>query len=328
MHLSLEWATSVPRKSYGEHTMSETQDPTIDPDLIFRLQQLVRTDSSIRKQLQDHGIHLTPANFYSTIPSIDELDTSFESATPQPFLHPQVFDNEGLTEGLAEVEPWAAELKAPLEDDPAAPAGYFWNNGQFGYSDAVAYYGFLRSRRPSTVLEIGSGFSTLVADAAMRANGSKAGQIVCIEPFPRPFLESVPHVSRVVREPVQKIDADWINDLLQDGDVLFIDSTHTVKIGSDCVHIFLRLLPALRRKLLIHVHDIYLPDGMPDHWARELHLYWTEQYLLMAYLLDNPKVRTLWASHHLARQHPARLQTMLPAGIPPGGGSFWFERAP
>ncbi len=243
-----------------------------------------------------------------------------------PYLDSTVFDTASLLAGLSEVEAHAGEFKAPHDDDPSSPSGFFWNNGQFGYSDALAYYGLLRHRKPATVLEIGSGFSTLIADRALQVNGD--GRIVCIEPYPRPFLEGLARVEQVVRQPVQAIDAEWINDLLRDGDVLFIDSTHTVKIGSDCVHLYLRLLPRLRRKLLVHVHDIYLPDGMPDSWARDMHVYWTEQYLLMAYLLDNPKIRTVWGSHHLARAYPERMRAMLPEGIVAGGGSFWFERTP
>lgn len=301
-------------------------NPKPDSELITRLQQLLWADAATRRLLQEHGLHLTPANFYSTVPGIAELDAIAARGVAHPFLDPGVFREVGLQRGMREVEPHAGELHAPHDDDPDAPAGFFWNNGQFGYSDAVAYYGFLRSRRPRTVLEVGSGFSTLLASAAIEANGE--GRIVCIEPYPRPFLEDIGHVEEVVRKPIQQIEAEWINDLLQDGDVLFIDSTHTVKIGSDCVHLFLRLLPALRRKLLIHVHDIYLPDEMPLHWARDMHVYWTEQYLLMAYLLDNPKIEVVWGSHHLARTHRQRMESMLPPGIPAGGGSFWFDRNP
>lgn len=304
-------------------TAPETRN---ENDLIHELQLLLWQPAEKRKFLQDHGIHLTPANFYSTVPSMEELKETFESSMEEPFLDPNVFRDEYLLAGLEEIERNATLPAWPHEDHADAPAEFFWNNGQFGYSDALAYYAFLRSRKPRTVLEIGSGFSTLVADAAIAANGS--GRIVCIEPYPRPFLDGIRHVTDVVRRPVQQVDAEWVNGLLEDGDVLFIDSTHTVKIGSDCLHIYLRLLPALRHKLLVHVHDIYLPDGMPVEWARDLHVYWTEQYLLMAYLLDNPKVRTLWGSHYNAQRFRERMIALMPEGILPGGGSFWFERDP
>jgi predicted O-methyltransferase YrrM len=295
-------------------------------ELIFELQQLLWKPAEERRMLQDHGLHLAPANFYSSLPTLDELDASFESNERFPYLDPAVFSEEGLRAGMDEVERQADAPSWPLDDDPAAPSGFFWNNGQFGYSDAVAYYAFLRSRRPATVLEIGSGFSTLIASQALAANGY--GEIICIEPYPRPFLEALPHVREVIRKPVQAMNAAWMNDILRDGDVLFIDSTHTVKIGSDCLHIYLRLLPRLRRKLLVHVHDIYLPKGMPTEWARDMHIYWTEQYLLMAYLLDNPKVRTVWASQYNAEREPERMASLVPNGLPAGGGSLWFERVP
>lgn len=306
--------------------MTPAQSPELTPELVGTLQALMWSDSATRGVLQDHGVTLTPANFYSTVPSMSEIDASFEATSPFPYLHAPLFDRDALLGVLQELAPFAGELQGPREDDHDRPSGFFWDNGQFGYSDAIAYYCFLRSRKPKTVLEIGAGFSTLVASAALEANGH--GEIVCIEPYPRPFLEGIARVREVVRSPIQAIGADWINETLHDGDVLFIDSTHTVKIGSDCLHLYLRVLPALRRRLLVHVHDIFLPDGMPQKWARDLHVYWTEQYLLMAYLLDNPKVRTLWGSHYHAAANHAALEAMMPPGVLPGGSSFWFERTP
>ena len=237
-----------------------------------------------------------------------------------------LFDAAHLRDVLDEISRFAGELDAPRQDDPDEPRGFFWDNGQFGYSDAVAYYALLRSRKPKTVLEVGAGFSTLVASAALEANGS--GEIVCVEPYPRPFLEGIPRVREVVQKPVQSLTADWVNSLLQDGDVFFIDSTHTVKIGSDCLHLYLRMLPALKHRLLVHVHDVFLPAGMPTEWARDQHIYWTEQYLLLAYLLDNPKIRVEWGSHYHLLVNDAALRNLMPADILPGGSSFWFERSP
>ncbi len=295
-------------------------------ETMTQLQALLWADPAQRKQLQDHGLNLVPANFYSTVPSFEELEASFEHAEPTPYLHNGIFDETRMAEVLEELVPYSRELDGPLNDNPDAPAGFFWENGQFGYSDAAAYYAFIRSRKPRRILEIGSGFSTLVASAAIEANGH--GEIHCIEPYPRPFLDSIRHVRNVVREPVQGISAGWMNNLLQDGDILFIDSTHTVKIGSDCLHLYLRVLPALSRRLLVHVHDVFLPEAMPRHWALQQHIYWTEQYLLLAYLLDNPKTSVLFGSNYNKLFSSDRLALMTPEGIPIGGSSFWFERRP
>lgn len=298
----------------------------IPKDLVAKLQQLLWAPFETRRELQQHGLNVVPANFYSTVPSIDDLESTFESQSPTPYLDDGLFDAERMATVLDELAEYARELDAPGDDDADAPKGFFWNNGQFGYSDAASYYAFLRARKPNRVLEIGAGFSTLVASAALAKNGR--GDIVCIEPFPRPFLAKVPHVREIVQRPAQTIDAAWVDQQLADGDVLFIDSTHTVKIGSDCLHIYLRLLPRLQRRLLVHVHDVFLPAGMPPHWARDQQIYWTEQYLLLAYLLDNPKVRVLFGSNYHRLLNPASLARLTPSNVPAGGGSFWFERTP
>ena len=186
----------------------------------------------------------------------------------------------------------------------------------------MAYYCFIRLFRPRTIIEIGSGFSTLVALEAIRRNGS--GRVICIEPYPRPFLANNDQIT-LIRKPAQTLSADELNGWLGDGDFLFIDSTHTVKTGSDCTHLYLRLLPQLRRNLLIHAHDIFLPFGLPMDWLLNKQIFWTEQYLLLAFLTDNPKARVLFgSSYHDAFQKP-RLDQFMGGKWPSGGGSFWFR---
>ena len=78
----------------------------------------------------------------------------------------------------------------------------------------------------------------------------------------------------------------------------------------------------------MHVHDVFLPAGMPAEWATHQHIYWTEQYVLLAYLLDNPKARVGWGSHYHLLENERRLRKLAPTDIDPGGSSFWFERTP
>jgi len=199
---------------------------------------------------------------------------------------------------------------------------FFWHNTQFSFSDAPAYYCFIRKHRPSTIVEIGSGFSTLVALEAVRRNGG--GRIICVEPYPREFLLSAG--VELVRRPAQSVSvAELESWLSNDGDFLFIDSTHTVKTGSDCLHVYLRLLPKIRRRLLVHAHDVFLPFGLPQEWLLHKQLFWTEQYLLLALLTDNPRAKVLYGSaYHHAFNRDA-LARLTDGKVPPGGSSFWFE---
>ena len=232
-----------------------------------------------------------------------------------------MFHPEVLLGTLVELLPYAAELDPPLDGDVAAGT-FFWNNGMFSYSDAMAYYCLLRWKKPATVVEIGSGFSTLVALEALARNGR--GTVHCFEPFPRDFLRRDPRI-RLHEMPAQEIRLETLEGILGDGDVLFIDSTHTVKAGSDCLHLYLRLLPRLRRHLHVHAHDVFLPWGMPKEWLLDRQYYWTEQYLLLALLTDNPKATVLYGSVWNGERLTDLMQVLMDGKYPFGGSSLWFE---
>lgn len=295
---------------------------------LFQLARRVLWDNhDTRRRMQGLGINIVPANFYSEIPTHDELDASFEYAEEAPF-DSAFFDAEPLKAFASEhLLPHCAEFDPP-RDNPDAPEikRFFWNCPAFSTTDALAYYAMIRHVKPKRILEIGSGYSTLVALEAVRANG--VGEVVSIEPYPKDWLRALP--IRLVEEKVQTLDLSFFEDELEDGDILFIDSTHTVKNGSDVLHLYLRILPFLNRQLTVHVHDIYLPYPLPYRSATETQIYWTEQYLLYAYLLDNPKVRLLWSGVLGAKRYPALLTRMLDGKMSVGGSSIWFalEKGP
>lgn len=190
--------------------------------------------------------------------------------------------------------------------------------------DAVAYYSMIRCFKPKKILEVGSGFSTLVADMAIEKNGF--GEIVCIEPYPKQFLKNIASVSNIVEYKVQDIDHVDLLEMIEESDIWFIDSTHTVKIGSDCLYLYLKIMPEVRSKTIVHSHDIYLPCGIDYENALEKHVYWTEQYLLYAYLVDNPKASVLFGSHFTYKfMHEQAKQLLHGRGVGYRGGSFWYS---
>jgi hypothetical protein len=288
--------------------------------------RLLWSKTEFRETLQGAGMHLVPSNFYSSIPSIQEVRESYEyDEGALPYLDEQIFDAHRIRDCLEDLVRYARDFAPPQEGDEADGKVYFWNNSQFSYSDAMSYWAFIRKARPRTVVEIGSGFSSLVALQALECNG--IGTLRCIEPYPRPFVEALAEDGRLQLsiKRAQDISAEALNEVLQDGDILFIDSTHTVKTGSDCAHIYLRLLPKIRRRLLVHVHDIFLPFGIPKEWLLERHIYWTEQYLLLAWLMDNPRTRVVFGSAYNAHFNGPMLDDFMNGQAVSGGSSFWFE---
>jgi len=304
-------------------TSQEMSDEEIGA-LAPKLHALLKSSPAKREVLQRCGVNVVPVHFYSTVPSLEEIRSSYEYASsPQPpYLNEQLFDAKRLGQVLAELSEYAHEFNPPVEGDEQNCNRFFWKNGQFSHSDAMAYYCFVRRQRPRNIVEIGSGFSTLVALEAVKRNGF--GKVICIEPYPRPFLEKNRDI-HLIRQKAQDIAPSFVDHLLRDGDILFIDSTHTVKTGGDCLHIYLRLLPRLGKTIYVHAHDIFLPFGMPENWLLERGLYWTEQYLLLAFLLDNPKAQALYGSNYHNRLNNPTLEQMMANKWTAGGGSFWFE---
>lgn len=292
--------------------------------LIKSVRPYLWSPKSERRLFEDAGIKIAPCNFYSNIPSINEIETSFEYASDTPpYSDCNIFGDPEKNRALLKIlTQYSAEF-IPLQDgNEDQPAGYFWKNSQFSHADAMSYYAFLRYLKPNKVIEIGSGFSTLVAIEALHKN--ETGEIVCIEPFPRAFLVQRDDID-LLQKPAQSISVEWLNNQLCDGDILFIDSTHTIKTGSDCLHIYLRLLPYIKRNIYVHVHDVFLPFGLPKEWLLDHQIYWTEQYLLLAFLLDNPKASFLFGSTYHKWANKDLLEDFMHGRAQAGGGSFWFK---
>ena len=124
---------------------------------------------------------------------------------------------------------------------------------------------------------------------------------------------------------MQTFPEDELIELVDSSQIWFIDSTHTVKCGSDCLYLYLKIMPRLRQSVLCHSHDVFLPYAMPETLALNKHVYWTEQYLLLAYLLDNPKAEVLAGSCFLQRQLPELSALLMGGKYRSGGGSLWYR---
>jgi hypothetical protein len=291
--------------------------------LIPVLRRLAWSDKATKAYIQKNGVDVVWSHFYSSIPSIEDIENSYEYTSDEPpYLNNDIFDEKRLRGILENLHEFSAEFNPPLDGEEDNCQKFFWKNSQYSFCDAMSYYCFCRMLKPKNIIEIGSGFSTLIAVEAIEKNHS--GQIHCIEPYPREFLRREKNISLQLSK-AQEIEPEFLNDYLKDGDFLFIDSTHTVKTGSDCLHIYLRILPKIRRNIFVHVHDVHLPFGMPKEWLLNRQIFWTEQYLLMAFLIDNPKSSLLYSSVFSSKWHTDLMKTFMGDKYPIGGGSIWFK---
>jgi hypothetical protein len=205
---------------------------------------------------------------------------------------------------------------------------FHFSNGNFESGDAEYWYGLLRLRQPSRIIEIGSGYSTLMAAKAVRRNQEEDPgyrcELTCVEPYEMPWLERLGVT--VVRRRVEEVGASFFADL-GENDVLFIDSSHMIRPQGDVLFEYLELLPSLRKGVLVHVHDIFSPRDYLAQWVVDEVLFWNEQYLLEAFLTGNPGWRIVGALNYLHHHHYDQLKAQCPFLTPEREpGSFYFEK--
>jgi hypothetical protein len=225
---------------------------------------------------------------------------------------------------LARVASWSSNRYQILFQELRSNAAVkVTTNGFFMTPDAEIYASMILDRKPRRIVEVGSGFSTLIARTAIHYAGYPT-RLVAIDPFPRTDVRAV--VDELQCSPVEQsnlIHYDWCAE-----DLLFIDSSHLCRTRGDLPFLYCQLIPSLPTGITIHVHDIFLPYDYPnlyDSWC------YTELYMLACMLAHNPRYRTVLATHLLSRQHREHMQTTFGPSVGNEeqthyfGASFWFE---
>lgn len=213
---------------------------------------------------------------------------------------------------------------------------FYTENASFSYGCAASTHCILRHFKPRHVVEIGSGNSSLVISAALFLNAAdttaKDAEYTIVDPYPRPIIkEGLPKLRRLVNERVELLDVDFF-DRLGENDVLFIDSSHAVRIGGDVNYLILDVLPRLAPGVIVHFHDIALPYEYPKVYATNPHfrMFWTEAYLLQAFLCLNSQFEVLLAMSYLMTERKEAFGSAFPPYDPAkyllGSGRFWIRR--
>jgi hypothetical protein len=229
----------------------------------------------------------------------------------------------------SELAPFVAEFDVP-ESGPVTPGRFFLRNENYESVDAEVLYAFVRARKPRRVVELGSGFTSLLIGEAARRNAADGVETehLAYDPFPRAQIlgDNVPPPTRFEALPATEVSLDTFAQL-QAGDILFVDTTHTVKLGSDVNFIVLDVLPTLASGVIVHFHDIFLPWEYSREWFETMQYYWAEQYLLQAFLAFNDAFEVLLPAMALAREYPERLGAVV-SSFEPGTrpGAFWIVR--
>jgi predicted O-methyltransferase YrrM len=255
------------------------------------------------------GVRVQPVHYYSEVPDRGALRADRAGWTHRVDIAGHDWDLDAQLAWLGEIcTPYVHEV-AGLHDWQALGTD---RGPGYGPVESQVLHAVVRSLAPARILEIGSGVSTVISRRAADRNAAEdrgRTAITCIEPYPRDALRALPGVE-VVAERAQVVDAAHF-DALRAGDLLFIDSTHALRTGSELARLYLEVLPRLAPGVVVHIHDIVLPYlHMPDVLDNVFD--WQESTLLAALLTDNHRLQVLACESLLHHDRPGDLARVLP----------------
>ncbi len=255
------------------------------------------------------GFHISPNHYYDPLPIITELSDDIWNRRSK--LTGININEKTQFQILKEFSIFKGEYdNFPLNKQKNLQI-YYVNNKAFESVDGEILYCFIRHFKPKKIIEIGSGASTLLISQAIIKNREENNSIcefITIDPYPKNFVENKPPgLTKLLKDKVQNISVSFFEEL-NENDILFIDSSHVLKIDSDVFYEYLEILPRLNKGVLVHVHDIFLPAEYPRELIHTSFRFWNEQYLLQAFLTFNEEFEILWAGSFLHLNYPSILE--------------------
>lgn len=279
---------------------------------------------------QKLGFHITPNHYYQPIPDTTTLKDDLWIKPSE--LTGIDINEEGQINLLSR---FSSEFKEEYEKLPrnrtSVPYQYYVNNGAVKSVDGEILYCIIRYFKPRKIFEIGSGYSTYLSAQAILKNKEDNGhecELIAVEPYPNDVLKAgFPGLSKLISTKIQDIPLSEFGKL-KENDILFIDSSHVLKIGSDVQYEYLEILPRLSKGTIVHVHDIFLPAEYPKEWVLKDYRFWTEQYLLQAFLAFNESFEVLWAGSYMHLKYPNKLEEAFSSykRDERWPGSFWMRK--
>lgn len=282
----------------------------------------------IFRDAEQFGVHFLPVHYYSPLPSLPEINPDVYQRRYDKIPGLEVSRRKHL-EWLMRLGRHASELQHIPKTSEADAEGFFWDNPAICPGDAAVYYAMIRELKPGKIVEIGAGYSSLIALQALRANGS--GSLTCVEPYPLPHLKQLAQRGEVtlIERRVQDIPLEVFSSLSENG-ILFIDSSHVSKIGSDVNHEIFEILPKLSPGVFCHFHDMFFPWEFPKNWIEDHQLFWNEQYLVMAFLAYNDRFTIEISNQFVGLEMAKEFHTYfndLTSTASAGGASLWIQVA-
>lgn len=279
---------------------------------------------------QRFGVHILPVHYYSPVPDLRDLKSRQKHWYVESEMPGIKWDLKAQKVKLKKIlSRYVDEIgELPRYDDIAAKG---FGQG-YGPVESAVLYAFLRWLKPKRFLEIGSGISTYYAALAMEKNrleGSQ-GTVTCIEPYAPDYFSQI-RVDTLHRKRLEEVDIALFRNLSR-GDMVFIDSTHTVKIGNDVTRFYLDILPRIAAGVTVHIHDIPFPfpTPKPEYWIYEVLAFWSEPALVQAVLQNNNSLAVEFCLSYLHLKDPDFLKSLVSWYDPRihYPSSLYWQRAP
>jgi hypothetical protein len=270
-----------------------------------------------------------PGHFYS--PVVDVKDAQVVRVVRERLLAPPPAGVDVDLPRMRETMRMLASHhgKFPFPRHPEAPWRFHWDNPYFGSHDASVLFSMLLAFRPKRVIEVGCGHSSrlLLDTNEMFFDGALSLTLI------DPFLDDLSALfgpkgapgARLYPQTLQEVPLELFGEL-EANDILFIDSSHVSKTGSDVNHYLFRILPSLKPGVLIHVHDIPWPFEYPETWVIEEKRSWNEAYVLHAFLQYNASFEILYWNNFVVSLIFEELRALMPVCAENGGASLWLRR--
>lgn len=297
------------------------------------LQNWIRK-SAIVKELSEENSRLSqlqgfpPGHFYSPVVdpgTLEARDAEIWGRQDAEQLVGIDLRTEEQLDFIRQFVPYYSELPYTQEKDPLVR--YYFQNDYYTQNDAVVLYALMRHIKPKNIIEIGSGFTSAIMLDINQLFFGNTIRLCFIDPYPERLLalmnEKDRLSSQVISREVQSVPLS-LYGVLEAGDILFVDSSHVAKTGSDLNHILFGILPALKPGVLIHFHDIFFPLEYPKTWVMQGRN-WNENYLIRAFLMHNNAYRIRLYSDYIFNHHQEAFQQM-PFAYGLQGTSLWLEK--
>jgi len=218
----------------------------------------------------------------------------------------------------------------PFPDEKAPNFKYFFNNTYYSYSDAIFLHLMIRNFKPRTIIEIGSGFSSALMLDTNKLFFNNSVDLTFIEPYPERLFSFLSNDDKenvkIITDGLQNVNNE-IFDKLNENDILFIDSTHVAKTGSDVNKIIFEILPRLKKGVIIHFHDIFYPFEYPLEWVKNRSGFgWNEAYILKAFLMYNRQFKIVMFNTFMEYFYKDWFREKMPKCLKNEGGSIWIQK--